>query len=217
MARERSEYERSAGLVEGFMRPFAQAVFDQGGNDDDIRRVVSDAGLRADVARLVVGPIWQLTQEKASLEIDWDKDLPDVLFDCGGEISTRDFSRSGWAESRPSQPVNYLLTHFHHPLPIASLPPWQWAGTRELLAYCMAIKRRLEELSHFAILAPGSSFEWQRHVGTTGTGLPLNEVGIAYPAIYGGRDFGLCSLSGKSFSKEESIPPSFFLLVRVPA
>ena len=55
MARKKSEFLRSLGIMWQIWQVLVSEILDQGGNDDDIRRIETDTNLCKEIATLIVG------------------------------------------------------------------------------------------------------------------------------------------------------------------
>jgi hypothetical protein len=84
MARKKSEFLRSLGITFQIFMALVNEVLDQGGSDDDVRRIETDAALRKELAALIVGKMQQTTKpttdpppsdKKAGLEIVYDQSI----------------------------------------------------------------------------------------------------------------------------------------------
>jgi hypothetical protein len=147
-------------------RGLLHAVEDHGGSiehvDSLLASIEGDGAQLAEIAKFIVGPIWNLTKHALTLDIDFDAPLDEFCATFDGTLVSPwhllDSPGSKWApDTHPKGPCGYKLVHSEEPVPgcnVQKIGRYEHAGRREILAYAAALKP--EQLSGCRILALGS-------------------------------------------------------------
>ena len=152
-------------------RTLMQSIHDHGGGTNHLNRLLEYAKtvrvLTDEIARLIVGPIWQLVLgEPVALEpIDFDapaKGFCNHYRHLNIMPGLNDFDEKYWVTTRPRKPCRYRLFHYSRTPEFDQIvntfqsPPEsrEHAGWRELLAYVSMVP--LSHLVGHRILAAGT-------------------------------------------------------------
>ena len=140
----RSEWLQKDGSLHELATLVVKAVHAHGGDDNAARRILKDPVLLAEIAKKVVGPIWEIVGKRYPLEVDWMSLLGQFVGDMSGKglrLDSGSFNNTGvtqprYEDEKPLVPYDLCLVHYEEPVsPDAVMEAHTVAGFRDLCTF----------------------------------------------------------------------------------
>ena len=109
MSREKSEFLSSFGIALEIFKAIADAVLGLGGTDQDLRRILTDKGLRKKIAEIVVSEVRQTFR----VLVDYSKSLAEMIQAGNYDWKNNDITQDHFpTKGNGQQEVEVVLFHF---------------------------------------------------------------------------------------------------------